>query len=170
MHIDTRSMDLCILCLRGHTPKFLNVPEDCFLSDWTVPILMKCINMQHFILVLSVWRKVPDYEYWSINVPPKICSRGHFHLFFVAALRNHAGRQFSWMYQEIYHTLQLIHSFEINIRICHSSKVHHLGFAEVDITFEGWQILMKTEKECVNCFFIWLFRLYFLELKLAVVR
>ena len=52
--------------------------------------------------------------------------------------------------------IQLMHSFEFNIRICQpeNSDVHR-GEAEVNITFEGWLILMLTEKECTNCFVIW---------------
>ena len=38
-----------------------------------------------------------------------------------------------------------MHSFEVNIRICQpkNSDVHR-GKAEVNITFEGWLILMLT--------------------------
>ena len=52
--------------------------------------------------------------------------------------------------------IQLMHSFEVDIRICQpeNSDVHR-GEAEVNITFEGWLILMLTEKECTNCFVIW---------------
>ena len=51
--------------------------------------------------------------------------------------------------------IQLMHSFEVGIRICQpeNSDVHR-GEAEVNITFEGWLILMLTEKECTNCFVI----------------
>ena len=40
-----------------------------------------------------------------------------------------------------------MHSFEVNIRICQpeNSDVYR-GEAEVNITFEGWLILMLTEK------------------------
>ena len=50
-----------------------------------------------------------------------------------------------------------MHSFEVDIRICQpeNSDVHR-GEAEVNITFEGWLILMLTEKECTNCFVTWL--------------
>ena len=51
--------------------------------------------------------------------------------------------------------IQLMHSFEVNIRICQpeNSDVHR-GEAEVKIIFEGWLILMLTEKECTSCFVI----------------
>ena len=47
-------------------------------------------------------------------------------------------------------------SFEVDISICQpeNSDVHR-GEAEVIIIFEGWLILMLTEKECTNCFVIW---------------
>ena len=43
--------------------------------------------------------------------------------------------------------IQLMHSFEVNIRICQpeDSDVHQ-GEAEVNITFESWLFLMLTEK------------------------
>ena len=51
--------------------------------------------------------------------------------------------------------IQLMHSFEVDIRICQPKKSDvHRGEAEVNITFEGWLILMLTEKECTNCFVI----------------
>ena len=48
-----------------------------------------------------------------------------------------------------------MHSFEVNIRICQpeNSDVRQ-GKAEVNITFEGWLILMLTKKECTNYFAI----------------
>ena len=56
----------------------------------------------------------------------------------------------------LYYILQLMHSFEVNIRIRQpeNSDVHP-GESEVHITFEGWLILMLTEKECANSFVIW---------------
>ena len=42
--------------------------------------------------------------------------------------------------------IQLMHSFEVNIRICQPLKV----------MFESWQILMLISVECIN-FVIWLF-------------
>ena len=55
-----------------------------------------------------------------------------------------------------YITIQLMHSIEVNIRICqHENSDVYRGEAEVNITFEGWLILMLTEKECTNCFVIW---------------
>ena len=55
-----------------------------------------------------------------------------------------------------YSIIQLMHSWEVNTGICQpeNSDVHR-GEAEVNITFEGWLILMLTEKECTNCFVIW---------------
>ena len=52
--------------------------------------------------------------------------------------------------------IQLMHSFEVNMRICQpeNSDVHG-GEAKGNITFEGSLILMLTEKECTNCFVIW---------------
>ena len=51
--------------------------------------------------------------------------------------------------------IQLMRSFEVNIKICQpeNSDVHR-GKAEVSITFEGWLILMSTKKECTNYFVI----------------
>ena len=47
--------------------------------------------------------------------------------------------------------IQLMHSFEVNIRICQPENSDvHLGEAAVNITFEGRLILMLTEKECTN--------------------
>ena len=49
-----------------------------------------------------------------------------------------------------------MYSFEVDIRICQPENSDvHLGEAEVNITFEGWLILMLTEKEWTNCFVIW---------------
>ena len=46
-------------------------------------------------------------------------------------------------------------SFEVNIRICQPGKSDvHRGEA-VNITFEGWLILMLTEKNAPIVFFIW---------------
>ena len=40
-----------------------------------------------------------------------------------------------------------MHSFEVNIRICQPENTDvHWGKGEVNITFEGWLILMLTEK------------------------
>ena len=47
--------------------------------------------------------------------------------------------------------IQLMHSFEVNIKICQPENSE----AEVNITFEGWLILVLIEKECTNCFVIW---------------
>ena len=49
--------------------------------------------------------------------------------------------------EKIVHNIQLMHSFEVNIRICQSENSDvHRGEAEVNITFEGWLLLMLTEK------------------------
>ena len=52
--------------------------------------------------------------------------------------------------------IQLMHFFEVIIRICQpeNSDVHR-GKAEVNITFKGWLVLMVTEKECNNSFFLY---------------
>ena len=51
--------------------------------------------------------------------------------------------------------IQLMHSNEVDIRICQPENSDaHQGEAEVNITFEGWLILMLTETECTNCFVI----------------
>ena len=48
--------------------------------------------------------------------------------------------------------IQLMHSFEVNIRICQTESVDvYQGEAAVNITFEGLLILMLIEKECTNC-------------------
>ena len=39
-----------------------------------------------------------------------------------------------------------MHSFEVDIRICQPKK----SDAEVNITFQGWLILMLTEEECTQ--------------------
>ena len=57
-----------------------------------------------------------------------------------------------WSYVMI-DSIQLKHSFEVNIRIYQPKNSDvHLGKAERKITFKGWPILMLTEKECTNCF------------------
>ena len=55
---------------------------------------------------------------------------------------------------EARHIIQLMHVY-VNIRIFQpdNSDVHG-GEAEVNITFKGCYILIFTEKECTNCFFI----------------
>ena len=52
--------------------------------------------------------------------------------------------------------MQLMHSFDVNIRICwlENSDVYW-GEDEVNIIFEGWLILVLTENECTNSFVIW---------------
>ena len=51
--------------------------------------------------------------------------------------------------------IQMMHSFEVNIRICQPENSDGLrGEAEMNITFEGLLILMLTEKECTKCFVI----------------
>ena len=46
-----------------------------------------------------------------------------------------------------------MHSFEVNIRFCQPKNSDvHWGKAELNIAFEGWLILMLTEKECTICF------------------
>ena len=43
--------------------------------------------------------------------------------------------------------IQLVHSFEVNIRICQPENSYvHRGKAEVNITFECWLIQMFTKK------------------------
>ena len=55
------------------------------------------------------------------------------------------------------HIIQLMYSFEVNIRICQPEKVIFTSAksAEVNITFSGWQLLMLTSKECISYFVIW---------------
>ena len=54
------------------------------------------------------------------------------------------------------HIIQLMHSFEVNISICQAENSDvHRGKSELNITFEGWLILMLAEKECTNWFVIW---------------
>ena len=49
-----------------------------------------------------------------------------------------------------------MHSFDVNLRICQPENGDvHRREAQVNITFEGWLILMLTEKEYTNCFVIW---------------
>ena len=64
----------------------------------------------------------------------------------------------SWLF---YRITQLMHSFEINIRICQpeNSDVHR-GEAGEKTTLEGWPILMLNENECTNCFVLWHWSLF----------
>ena len=56
----------------------------------------------------------------------------------------------------VHYVIQLMHSYSVNIGICQPENSHvHRGEAEKNITFEGWLILLSTEKECTYCFVIW---------------
>ena len=49
-------------------------------------------------------------------------------------------------------TKQLVHSFSVNIRISQPSKVMFTSaLPRWTSLFSGWQILMLTSKECINC-------------------
>ena len=53
-------------------------------------------------------------------------------------------------------TNQLMHSIEVNIRICQPSKVMFTPASSlVNITFSGWHILMLSSIECINYVVSW---------------
>ena len=75
-------------------------------------------------------------------------------------------------YQTESNIIQLMHSFEVNIRICQpeNSDVHR-GEAEVNITFEGWLILMLTKKRMHQLFCYMTLSLYYFHIyKFTQVR
>ena len=118
-----------------------------------------------FIFAMAFSASAPSLVHWwtldLINWPWLILSSSPLVHIIHGSHRNSKTQfhDFSMIFNDQHNVIsiiQLMHSFEDNIRICQpkNSDVHR-GEAEVNITFEGWLILMLTEKECTNCFVIW---------------
>ena len=123
-----------------------------FNSSWSNHFLVSG-NLRVLAVKSQTMYQQPNQSYshpvlWTF---PKHVAKSHTSNIWIVPLALLRRRKLGWSY-----IIQLMHSFEVNIRICQpeNSDVHR-GEAEVNITFEGWLILMLTEKECTNCFVIW---------------